>query len=280
MVLGNAEFYFAPDAKNLTQAEASGWQKYCSIDEVGMETETEVKEKAVKCRGLERTVKKVTRLIGLKYKLKLNELGPKQLQLLYFAEPLVNGRRLGSDNERLMRSTFMTPQMDWPAQRWLQIYDLDGTELTDLSFYGELKSTIRKNDEVLLHEGVDYAIDRKKGLIQFRNQHDDTFFLFEDWEAPPIAPNQAGFDADYMRKVRPYTKANHRGMGRLVVYDDDEINPVALRHWNFHCALTTVGGPTFGEDFATMEVEIEVLDGVMSEVVMRPDKDVFGRMTI
>lgn len=286
MILGNGEFYFCPDAKTLADTVTRGWDKYCSIDELGIETEMEVKKKMTACRGVKRTVKSVNRMMGLKYKLKLNELGPKQLQLLYFANPLADGGIGQSSNFRMASSGANIPLgnlIGAVAGRWYQMRSQLGVDLTDLETVGGITSTLAiwgaSNNSLTLVPEVDYKIDMKLGLIMFRKDVGLTAQVFTLTAAGFPAINDTNAPDQYMRKMTPFTKASHRGMGRLYVYDDDEKNPLALKHMNFACQLTTASGPTFGDDFATMDVEIEVLDIVASEIFCRPDRDVFDRIS-
>lgn len=282
MIIGDAEFYFCQGAGSIADARARGWQKYCAVEELGIATETEVKSKSIACRGQKRKVKSINRMMGLKYKLTLAELGPRQLALVYFGDANYNfGNEQPNNIQAALVAVAGTPfnfdvtagGTQYELGRWLALRNAAGKEVTDLTALtltgGQAHYGVAHNSTALV-EGVDYSVDMKTGLVAF------AYAIDEDTITPTITAKAITQSSDeYLARIRVMSQATHQGMARLYVWDDDAKSNLALRHLDFHAQVTVSSAPTFKDDFATVEIEVEVLDIVPSDIYCRPDVDVF-----
>lgn len=285
MIIGDAEFFFCMGAGSVGEARARGWQKYCAVEELGIATETEVKSKSIACRGQKRKVKSVNRMMGLKYKLTLAELGPRQLALVYFGDADYD---FGAEQANNVQTALVAAAgmpfnfdltdggSDYQLGRWVALRNVAGKEVTDLTALtltgGQAHYGVNHNSTALV-EGVDYSVDMKTGLVSFSRAID------EDTITPTITAKQIAQGSDeYLARIRVMSQATHQGMARLYVWDDDAKSNLALRHLDFHAQVTVSAAPTFKDDFATVEIEVEVLDIVPSDIYCRPDVDLFENM--
>lgn len=284
MIIGDAEFFFSPDASSAAAALASGYQKFCAVDELGLSTETEVKSKSIACRGQKRKVKSVNRMMGLKYKLTLAELGPKQLAMVYFGDPDYTFADAAHNGQAALVATAGTPwNFDvanggtaYKAGRYMAVRSAAGKEVTDLTaltLTGADAQYGAAGNSTALVEGIDYSVDLKTGLVTFSRA------INGDVITPTITAKAITSDSDeFLTRIRVMSKATHKGMARLYVWDDDAKSNLALRHTDFHCQVTVSTAPTFKDDFATVEIEVEVLDIVPSDIYCRPDVDLFDNV--
>jgi hypothetical protein len=84
-------------------------------------------------------------------------------------------------------------------------------------------------------EGADFLADAKRGLVRFINAATlPAAAIIPTVSCPAIA---AGNPLQ-MRRMKPMTKSSWRGYARLYVFDQDEVQPLAMAHEDFSCEVS------------------------------------------
>ena len=102
-----------------------------------------------------------------------------------------------------------------------------------------------------LVEGTDYECDLVLGRIRLITTQTVTVYAYV------TGPAVVAGDDDYYRRLIPLDNPTRSGMGKLIVYDQDDRNKVVWQHWGFSCevmidSLSALDGQKFGEQMFTV----------------------------
>ena len=277
----DSEFFFAPNARTSAQARQIGFDKYCAIEKAGSSVETDTKTKRLPCRGAMTEVKNTNRLMALMYQLTLAEVGPKAIQLQYFADRDYNWGAETADNTQSALAAIEGNPYNFDIansgnaythNRWLPVLTTAGVEITDLevlTLVGTQSVYGPAGNSTTLVEGIDFEVDHKSGLFRLsRSVSDDVI-------TPHITCQEIlQTSEEYMKKYKVFSKPTMRGIGRLQLFDEDDL---FVKHDDFFCEVKVTEGWQASEDFATVGVEVKVLDiNQSSNIYCRPDVDFLG----
>jgi hypothetical protein len=105
-------------------------------------------------------------------------------------------------------------------------------------------------------EGADFVVDRHLGLIRFTNPAN----LPEEAITPTVtAPAIDGAHPLGLKAVKPLTRGFFKGYGRLLVWDQDEQQPLVMDHQDFSCEVSLSSPPAIAaENLAEMKLLVTI----------------------
>lgn len=278
IIHGTGQLFFCRGADTEAEAIARGLEDYQLIDEIGITTRGDVREKMIVNRGKRRLGKASSKATEESYTITFGQLGFRNLAMLFNADIDRDWGGEAADNIQTGLSATAGSAWDFDAGsdgspnnvgRWYPVLNASGTRVRDITaitlagvkaVYGAAGSA------TALAEGIDFNVDLKLGLIQFLTSIDD------DVITPTITSKTitAG-SVEYLKKLVPGETAFIEGIACLHFWDDDDEDNLALSHEYFLARLQPTTGPTFNDDYATCQATLKVLEE--GRILARPDSD-------
>ena len=256
LLIGNAEFSFALGATNPAQAAAMGFRDYGNLKAFQVDSKGDDKMHYGSYRG--RLIRDDIRKqkLELNYKLTCDEWTPATLKHLFFgtigspytraAIAAVPGTALAFSN-----GTPSDPRL------WYDILDAAGNRVRDLvavTFTGKVENT-------------DFTVDYKLARVQV--------LLVQTAALTPTitAAAVAAGGPTSMVSMTPLGQNLFNGIGRLVIFDQNNQQQVVIEHVDFGCQVEITGTTDVkADDYSDIALMVSVTSP-LGEVFTRPDYD-------
>lgn len=278
IIHGTGQMFAARGAETEAAAIAAGLEDFQLIDEIGITTRADIREKMVTLRGQRRLGKASSKMTEESYTVTLGQLGFRNTAMLYNANPDRDWGSEAADNIQTGLSAVAGSAWDFDessdgvanvAGRWYPVLNSSGVrvkDITALSLAGTLSAYGAAADGTALAEGIDYKLDGKLGMVQFLRAIDD------DVITPTITSKTiTAADKEYLKKLVPGERAFIEGMFCIYFWDDDDDDNLALCHEYFLGRLSPNTGPSFNDEYVTVQANLKVLEE--GRVLARPDGD-------
>jgi hypothetical protein len=248
-IIGTSQFLFAQGALTRAGAAAQGYLDMGNFTAAAFKAEAE-KTEVLKCsRGVTRLGGNLPGKLTHGYDLATNELADaRKLRFALLGDPDTAYAQVAAAAAQADALAF-TETAPAILNLWHPILR-GGLQVRELSEVAIATMT----------EGADYALDRKLGLIRFINPAN----LPDESITPTItAPAIDGAHPLGLKAIKPLSRGFFKGYGRLLVWDQDEAQPLVMDHQDFSCEVSLSSPPTIGhENRAEMKLLVTITGDV------------------
>jgi hypothetical protein len=241
LLIGTAEFSFSEGVSTVAATLLNGWLDIGNIKAFTPQAKPDNKQHKGSYRGVKRTDKTVRASSEILYQLKADEWNHKLMELMF-------GASAGTDFTQAIQSAVSADSLLFTApipsgtQKWYDVM-VAGARIRALTTV-----TI-----ATLVEGTDFEVDLLLGRVRFLASQTAT-------RVPVVtaAAITAGSNGSF-KGLKPFGNVDKKGMGRLVVYDQESTGIVVLDHQDFSCELSlSASGEVTGEDFSEITIDVTV----------------------
>ncbi len=244
LLLGTGEFSFSEGAKTVADAISKGFVDFGNINAFTPNLAADSQEHVGSYRGVRRVDKTTATKAALEYTLKCDEWKPDLLRYMFGGDFVATPARSALAAVAADTITVVAPTAG-VKEIWY-----------DLAISGVRQRALTAVTVATKTEGTDFWVDLKLGRIKFAS-------TITGAQTPSITgPAIAVGDAAYQYGVKPLVSPVKRGFGRLVVYDQDANNNVALEHVDFSCEVTADNGSEVGSNFSEISIKVKVTETV------------------
>lgn len=278
IITGTGQLFMARKARTAAEAIAQGFEDFQLVDEIQIIPKSETRDKYVTNRGRKVLGKSSNRMIDDSYETTLGQLGYRNLGILYHGNPDYDWGAEAADNAQTGLSAVAGTAWNFNTGssgvanvvgRWYPIRAASGTPHTDITactFAGALSAYGSGGASTTLAEGIDYVLDKKLGMVQFKKS------ISNDTITPTITSKTiSATSKEYLKKIKPGQLATIDGIFRVLFWDDEDDSNLAFHHQDFYGRLSANGGPTANDDFMSLKVTIKVIQPGI--VLARPDAE-------
>lgn len=237
LLLGTGEFAFAPKATSVATAQGIGYIDFGNIVATGLKPKVTTTEHKGSYRGVKRADKTFASDAVIEYQLKCDEWDIEKLKIALF----------GDDATAFTQAAVAAQPADG--------FDFTTTAAVINRWYDVLASGVRVRELTLvaitdganpLTENTDYVVDYKAGRIRFLTAQNSTLTVTVTANAV-----MAG-DTASLLALTPMQNFIQEGMGRLMLFDDENPNKLVYDHTDFGCqvfvdSIADVDGKAIGE---------------------------------
>lgn len=245
LLIGTGEFSFAEDALSVSDAQAKGYLDFGNVTASTPSPEQTKEEHFGSYRGIRRVDKTAVTENKLTYKIKVDEFNKTNLEVLFGGSPTTGHTQAIQTAAAGQVLAFATTAA--VIGKWYDILTGAGARLLNLT-------TVTIAAKV---EGTDFVLDLLCGRVKFLTA-----------QAADLTPTitaaaiTAASNWSFLGMV-PLAKVKKVGFGRLMIFDQESPNKLALRHEGFSCEITLdSAGDVDGQKFSDLTLSVLVTDTV------------------
>lgn len=224
LLIGTCEFSFSEGAVSAADAQARGWLDFGNLVAFTPEPDLSKEEHLGSYRGVRRGDKTIITQNKLRYKLRADEQNRFILKLLYSGANTTGHTQTALS--AVVGQTLGFTATPAKIGYWYDLKKADGTRLREIT-----TATIPAKVE-----GTDFVLDLKLARIRFLTAQ--AADLVPTITAPAIT---AGSALAYIG-IKPLQDPVKEGYGKLVVFDQNDINKIVFEHEAFQCEVTIDSG--------------------------------------
>lgn len=242
LLMGTGEFSFCLNAATAAQASQLGYRDVGNITAFKIESSGDKKEHYGSYRGTTRRDGVRMQKLKTGYELTCDEWDLLKMQTMLFGGTANAVTRPALAAAAGTALVFSNGAPSNPAL-WYDVLSAGGVRanrLTAVTFPG-------------LTEGTDFEVDSKLGRVRFI-----TAQVANATPTITAAAIVAG-DINSMLRFTPMTRGVFNGIGRLVLFDEDDANNIVYEHTDFGCEVAVNGTPDVkSDDYSTISLTVTV----------------------
>ena len=242
LLIGNGEFSLSLGASTPAQAAVLGFRDFGNIKAFQIDSGGDDKEHFGSYRGILRRDDLRKQKLKLSYKITCDEWTPNALKFLFYG---LTGNPYTRSAIAAVAGTQIAFSNGAPSNPllWYDILDSTGARVRDLVAVTFTTKT----------EGTDFQLDYKLGRVQFLTAQ--TANVTPTITAAAVAVG----GATSMATMTPLSQNLFEGIGRLVVFDEDDKQQVVLEHADFGCQVEITGSADVkADDYSDLALMVSI----------------------